>query len=121
MGYVLVAGAVALFGMAGSWRWWRATDSEFKTSWRGRRLAALLIVGAAPMLAFLFHLGSAEVGWTYLRREPFEDFVFLCFWSSTLPLGAVVLGKGPLRVFPVVGALGASWLWALVAAYSFIM
>jgi len=121
MGYVLVAGAVALLGIAGSWRSRRAADSEFKTSWRGRTLAALLMVGAATALAFLFHLGSGVVGWTYLRRGPFDDFVCLCLRGSTLPLAAVVIGRGPLRVFPVVGALGVSWLWLLVAAYSWIM
>jgi hypothetical protein len=32
-----------------------------------------------------------------------------------------VIGKGGLRVFPALGALGVTWLWVLVAAYSFIM
>ena len=121
MGYVLVAGAVALFGTVGTWRLWRSADLAFKSSRRGRTLAGLLVVGAASGLAFLFHLGSGVVGWTYLPRGPFDDFVRLCLWVSFLPLAAVVIGKGGLRVFPVVGTLGVSWLWVLVAAYSFIM
>ena len=78
-------------------------------------------MGAATGLAFVFHLGSGVVGWTYLQRGPFDDFVRLCLWVSLLPLATVVIGKGGLRVFPVVGALGVSWLWVLVAAYSFNM
>ena len=121
MGYVLVAGAVALLGIAGSWRSWRAVDSDFKSSWRGKALAGLLAIGATTGLAFLFHLGAGVLGWTYLRRGPFDDFVRVCLCVSFLPLGAVLVGKGAaLRVFPVVGALGVGWLWFLVAAYSFM-
>jgi hypothetical protein len=121
MGYLLVAGGVALFGTVGTWRSWQAVDSVFRTSCRGRVLAGLLALGAAPALAFVFHLGTGFVGWTYLPRGPFDDFVWICIWISHLPLAAVVIGKGGLRVFPALGALGVTWLWVLVAAYSFIM
>jgi hypothetical protein len=121
MGYVLVAGAVAGFGIWGTCRAWRAEDPTFKSSWRGRSLVVLLCVLGATALAFLFHVGSSEIGWTYLKRGPFDEFVGIVLQASLLPIAAAVIGRGALRVFPVIGALGVAWLWLLVAAYSFIM
>jgi hypothetical protein len=120
MGYLLAAGILTLIGAAGSWRSWRRTDPDFKRSWRGRTVAGLLLVVVATLLAFGFHLVSGLVGWAYLPRGPFDDFVSLCLLLSLVPIVSIAFGRGGLRVYPVVAALGTSWLWFLVAAYSFM-
>ena len=121
IGYLLCAGILATGGSWTSWRFWQAADPAFRGSWRGKVLPILFAVIGLTLLAFAFHVGTGIVGWTCLRRGPFDDFVRLCFWVSLIPTLAIVVGKGPLRLFPAIAAFGAWWLWLLVAAASFIM
>jgi hypothetical protein len=121
MGYLLVAGVMACFGIVGTSRAWRAEDPMFKSSWRGRIMVVLLCVLGATAMAFLFHVGSGAVGWTYLKRGTFDDFVRVVLWASLLPIAAALVGRGALRFFAAIGAFGVAWLWLLVGAYSLIM
>jgi len=91
IGYLLIAGSVALGGVGGSWKSWSATDPVFKQSWRGWTIRALLGAVALTLLAFAFHLASAMADWTYLPRGPFDDFVRLCFCVSFVPVLAVAM------------------------------
>jgi len=118
IGYLLTAGGVALGGVWGSWKSWSATDPVFKQSWRGWTIRALLGAVALTLLAFAFHLASAMADWAYLPRGPFDDLVRLCFCVSFVPVLAVAIGRGGLRVFPALAGLGSAWLWLLVGAAS---
>jgi hypothetical protein len=90
------------------------------TKWRRRLVTASLWLFTATSFALLLDLLAAVFDWAFLSRAAFELFVLSCFTITILAFFLALFGKGLLRCSCAGGTFVLAYLWALVAAWSWI-